>query len=210
MKPRHIALGAALLVSAGFAVFGDKSPDSNLAEAVERAPRVRALAAGPVAPAATQIIQPAPTVPATAPVASSTTPATLVPMAGSASGSDNLIVRLRPRAELIVDSGDAMGQGDSVFLSQNWTPPPPKPVPPPPLPPPPPPTAPPLPYAYIGKAMSDGKLEVFLARGDKTYIVRNNTVIDGMYRVDVIVPPVLSLTYLPLNQLQQLNIGAND
>ena len=32
-------------------------------------------------------------------------------------------------------------------------------------------------------------------------------VIDGAYRVDAIAPPTLKLTYLPLNQVQQLNIG---
>ena len=39
------------------------------------------------------------------------------------------------------------------------------------------------------------------------YIVRDNMVIDGAYRVDAITPPTLKLTYLPLNQVQQINIG---
>jgi hypothetical protein len=53
--------------------------------------------------------------------------------------------------------------------------------------------------------------EVFLARGgDRTYVVRNQTVIEGVYRVDAIAPPTLKLTYLPLNQVQQLNIGVPD
>ena len=34
--------------------------------------------------------------------------------------------------------------------------------------------------------------------------------IDGTYRVDEIRPPVLTLTYLPLEQRQQLNIGVFD
>jgi hypothetical protein len=68
--------------------------------------------------------------------------------------------------------------------------------------------APPLPYTYIGKAVSDGVWEVFLARGaDRTLIARNQMVLDGAYRVDAITPPVMKLTYLPLNQVQQLNIG---
>jgi len=45
---------------------------------------------------------------------------------------------------------------------------------------------------------------------DKTYIVRTNTVIDGAYKVVAIAPPVMTLTYLPLNQVQQLNIGVLD
>jgi len=36
------------------------------------------------------------------------------------------------------------------------------------------------------------------------------TVIDGMYRIDTIAPPTLTVTYLPLNQVQQLNIGVMD
>jgi len=68
--------------------------------------------------------------------------------------------------------------------------------------------APPMPFTYIGKALADGAWEVFLARGDKTYSVRNQSVIDGIYRVEKIAPPLMSLTYLPLNQQQQMNIGA--
>ena len=74
-------------------------------------------------------------------------------------------------------------------------------------PPPPPPMAPPLPFVYLGKVAADGAWEVFLSRADKTYIVRANTVIDGAYKVVTIAPPVMTLTYLPLNQVQQLNIG---
>jgi hypothetical protein len=70
--------------------------------------------------------------------------------------------------------------------------------------------APPLPFNYFGKAVQDGAWEVYLARGDKTYVVRNSTVIDGAYRVDRIAPPLLTVTYLPLNQVQQINIGAID
>ena len=62
----------------------------------------------------------------------------------------------------------------------------------------------------LGKAVSAGAWEVFLARGDKTYVARLNEVIDGTYRVDRIAPPLLMLTYLPLNQTQQVNIGVSD
>ncbi len=70
--------------------------------------------------------------------------------------------------------------------------------------------APPLPFQFLGKAAEKGEWEVFLARGDKTYVVRKQDVIDGAYRVDAIAPPNLTLTYLPLNQVQQLNIGVLD
>jgi hypothetical protein len=74
----------------------------------------------------------------------------------------------------------------------------------------PPPTAPPLPFSYIGKSFSEGQWEIFLARGDQTYAVRNQTVIEKTYRVDAITPPILSLTYLPLNKSQEINIGVSD
>ncbi|HAT33809.1 MAG TPA: hypothetical protein DCW29_24100 [Janthinobacterium sp.] len=126
----------------------------------------------------------------------------------TAAEADPPILNLRERAQLIGEGGE-FGAGQAVFLSQNWTPPPPKPGPAPP-PPPPAPVAPPLPFTYIGKAAGDGSWEVFLARADQTYIVRNKTVIDGLYRVDAIAPPLMTLTYLPLNQVQQINIGVLD
>ena len=95
-----------------------------------------------------------------------------------------------------------------MFTSQSWTPPPP---PPPPTSakaePPPPPEAPALPFTYLGKKLEAGNWEVFLARGEKTYIVRDKIVIDGTYRVESIKPPTLSVTYMPLNTLQELSIG---
>lgn len=118
------------------------------------------------------------------------------------------ILRLVPREVLIGDSDDRFSGGENgVFARQDWTPPPP---PPAPAPPPPPPSAPPLPFTFIGKSLQDGVWEIYLARGERTHLVRENTVIDGMYRVDAIKPPVLTLTYLPLNQVQQLNIGVFD
>ena len=111
-----------------------------------------------------------------------------------------------PRAVLIGDSDEQFRQGGNgaVFGRQDWTPPPP---PPQPAPPPPPPSAPPLPFTFIGKSVGGGVWEVYLARGDRTYVVRDKEVIDGTWRVDAIAPPVLTLTYQPLNQVQQLNIG---
>lgn len=115
------------------------------------------------------------------------------------------ILALLPRSEVAGEDGDTFGGADGVFHSQNWNPPP-KMVAVA-APPPPPPMAPPLPFVYLGKAAADGAWEVFLSRADKTYIVRANTVIDGAYKVVTIAPPVMTLTYLPLNQVQQLNIG---
>ena len=178
MNPRHLAMGAALLLAAGLLAFGDNTPESDVAEAVERAPaaQVTVLAA---APKRSTVAEPG-------------------------------IMRLIPRAALIGEGDEAMGGSADVFGRQDWTPPPPPAPAPVAPPPPPPPSAPPLPFTYLGKAAADGSWEVFLSRGDKTYVVRDKMIIDGTYRVDAIAPPNLTLTYLPLNQVQQLNIGVLD
>ena len=114
------------------------------------------------------------------------------------------ILRLQPRPDLMGEAGEGF---EAAFRSQDWAPPPAK---LPPAPPPPPPAAPPLPFTFLGKASSAQGLEVYLARGDKTYIVHPKEVIEGTYRIDAIAPPMMTLTYLPLNQVQQINIGVLD
>ena len=182
MKPRHIVMGAALALAAGLVVFGDSTPDTQIAEPVERAAAPRSTGAAVVAP-------------------------------GARAGDDLAIARLLPRETLIGDSEDRFGQGAAgLFARRDWTPqqqqqqqqdqaPP---------PPPPPPSAPPLPFTYLGKSLQDGAWEIYLARGQQTYLVREGNTFDGTYRVDAIRPPTLTLTYLPLDQVQQINIGVFD
>ena len=192
IQPRHAILALALVGAALLAAFGDRAPQGDIAEPVER----------PVAKAAlvrTAVPAPVPVVPAA--------------KAGDAPAGQPILA-LVPRDTLIGDGDAAFGQGQNgagPFGRHDWTPPPPPPPPPHPAPPPPPPTAPPLPFTFIGKSVGDGAWEVYLARGDRTYVVREKgAVIDGTYRVESIAPPVLTLTYLPLNQVQQLNIGVFD
>ncbi|UVW29956.1 hypothetical protein [Massilia sp. H6] len=189
MRPRHLAMGAALVLAAALVVFGDSTPDDAVAEPVVRVERVES------------------------------TPAARSPAAGAA---EVAVLRLVPRASLIGLDDDRFGEGEgegegkgrdegALFGRQDWTPPPPPPPPPPePVAPAPPPSAPPLPFTFIGKSLQDGVWEIYLARGERSFSVRENMVIDGNYRVDAIKPPVLILTYLPLNQVQQLNIGVFD
>lgn len=182
MKPRHILMGVALAGAAALVVFGDKSPNGTVAEAVDRKPARSA----PVA--------------AARPLASA---------AVAAHPGETAILRMVPREELIGDAGEGSFKSkDGVFGGQSWNPPPPPPTaaelnPPPP----PPPTAPPLPFQFLGKAAADGQWEVYLGRGEQTYVVKKGSLIDGSYRVDAIAPPTLTMTYLPMNQVQQLNIG---
>ncbi len=70
------------------------------------------------------------------------------------------------------------------------------------------PVTPPLPFTYLGKKFENGKWEVFLAIGERTYFVRDGSVIDGTYVVNSIKPPTLTLTFLPQKEMQTLTIGA--
>jgi len=184
MKRQHVIMGLALAGAAVLVLFGDRQAASDVSEAVERTP------------------------------AAPRDDAALAVKPGKPGDKEVAIVALRPRAELVGEAGEAVFDGgDAVFLSQNWNPPPSKASlqPSGPPPPPPAPMAPAMPFTYIGKAVGGGVWEVFLSRGaDKTYVVREHTIIDGVYRVEKITPPSMTMTYLPLNQVQLINIGALD
>lgn len=184
MKTRHALLLASLVGAGWLAFLGDKTPSSGIAEPAQRtAPRI---AEG-----------------------SSDTPrasASAARKPGHDEQAASAILALQER-ESLIGGARLSGPAEGLFGSQNWTPPPP---PPPKPPPPPPPTAPRLPFTYLGKKAENGSWEVYLARGDQTIIVQEKMVIDGVYRVDAIKPPTLSLTYLPLSQTQTLTIGDAD
>ncbi|CAM2139372.1 Secretion system X translation initiation factor [Pararobbsia alpina] len=72
------------------------------------------------------------------------------------------------------------------------------------------PLVPDMPFTYIGKQSSDGRWEVYLSRGDDTLIVREQTIIDGAYRVESIAPPTMTLVYLPTKLVQTMDIGSAD
>jgi hypothetical protein len=98
----------------------------------------------------------------------------------------------------------------NVFEKKSWfIPPPPPPPPPKPKPEPPPvPVAPPLPYAYLGSYQEPGgHLIIFLTKGERMYSVSPGDILESVYHVDGIVGGQLSLTYLPLNTKQTLNVG---
>ncbi len=69
------------------------------------------------------------------------------------------------------------------------------------------PTAPPLPFRYVGKMIEDGKLSVFVLRGDDSFTLRKGQRIDD-YRVDKITESAVVFTYLPLKTRQELNLSA--
>lgn len=73
---------------------------------------------------------------------------------------------------------------------------------------PPKPVAPPVPFTVIGKKFDGSAWEVYLVRGDQTYIATQGAELAGEYRVDTIGPTQLTLIYLPLNEQQTLQTGA--
>lgn len=184
MKPRHVVMAMGLVGAGWLTFFGDDTQKNGIAEPVIR----------PIVPTQTTAVDATPGLPN---IASAQT--------------DNIkrapfILALLPRDPLI--GKDARKPtADGIFGSQTWAPPP----PPPPKPlPPPPPSAPPLPFIYLGKKAEDNQWEVYLARNEQTFIVREHAVIEGTYLVDSIKPPILSVTYLPLKQVQTLAIGGTD
>jgi hypothetical protein len=48
---------------------------------------------------------------------------------------------------------------------------------------------------------------VFLEKQGRIFIVREGDTVDSKYRVESIIPPVMTLTYLPLNIKQTVQIG---
>lgn len=185
MNRRWMVLLPLLAISAWLAIFGDKTP-----AALSNA-KVHEVEAA--------------VVPSTFPPSSS--PSTPITDGSNPAGQNpqDAILILQPRQQLIGNSS-RHGTTNAIFGSQSWTPPslPPTPAPPPV------PTAPPLPYTFLGKQFDGGEWQVYLGRGDQTFIARKGTLIEGIYRVESTTPPELAMTYLPLDSLQTLPIGETD
>jgi hypothetical protein len=180
MKMRQWLMLGGLTLAAWLAFFGDKTGETEVVESVARhAPAPQA--------------------------ATARADERAVPVQPAASVSGAHILAVQPRSELIIP-GNATA-ADGLFSGTAWVPPP-SPKSALPTAPPPPPVAPPLPFVYLGKQLSDGHVEVFLAHDDKVLVVRDQMVIQNTYRVESIGPQKLSLVYLPLGQVQQLSIGA--
>ncbi len=168
-----------LAVAAWLALFGDKTPPGVAAPAVGAAARL------PTQRAATK--------PPAARVAARNTAAT------------ESIEALLPRK---LATGETAPPVADLFRNAIWRAPP---LPPPPAPPPVGPEqvpVPPQPYRVIGKKLETEAWEVFLGRGDASFIARVGDTLEGAWRVDKIEPPTLSFTHLPSGQKQTLDIGA--
>ena len=182
MKRMHIALGLTLAAAAWLLFFGDTHPDAVTAKADQRTK---------MAPNATVPRQ----------ISASPTQSASRQSGAVKTVAIDPIQPLQARQVLIGGAHD--GAPNALFGIHSWTPPPIA-VKAQPLPPP---SAPQLPFTVLGKQIEDGKWRVFLARGDQTFIAVEQMVIDGMYRVDAIVPPQINFVYLPLQKMQTLSIG---
>lgn len=112
------------------------------------------------------------------------------------------VAGLRTRTDFVAGDGDAFTVTWPVVASA---------PPPPPAPPPVPvaPTAPALPFTVIGKKFERGAWEVYLAKGDATYIATPGALIADDYRIKDIAPTTMTMIYLPLNETQTMQTGAS-
>jgi len=90
-----------------------------------------------------------------------------------------------------------------LFGSMSWQPPPPKAAPPAPPPP------PPMPYRFAGKLLHNGKLQVFLSKGDGAIPISDGQVLDGIYRIEAIEDTQITLTYLPLTHKEIIPVRSS-
>lgn len=72
----------------------------------------------------------------------------------------------------------------------------------------PPPQAPPLPFRFLGRYEDAGQSVVFLQYNDQSLVVRLGDTLGEQYKVEQITATSLELRYLPLNQIQNLDMGA--
>ena len=111
------------------------------------------------------------------------------------------IAKLRPRTDYLAEGVDAFPALNPPAPSTVAAPPPQA------METPPRPTAPPIPFTVIGKKLEGGTWEVYLAKGELTYVVRQGDVVADDYRVSTITPTQMTLLYLPLNEQQTLQTG---
>lgn len=68
------------------------------------------------------------------------------------------------------------------------------------------PRVPAMPYRYAGRVLHEGKLKVYLAKGDEVFAVRKGETLERTYRVESIEDTRITLRYLPLGRLQTIPV----
>jgi hypothetical protein len=72
------------------------------------------------------------------------------------------------------------------------------------------PALPDFPFQYVGRKHEGARWEVFLTKGEFSFIAREGETFSTDYRIDKIAPPVMTVTYLPMQQSQMVPIGNAD
>ena len=70
------------------------------------------------------------------------------------------------------------------------------------------PTVPALPFRYVGRAIEEGRIAVFLERGNESYSVAQGDRAGRDYQVERITEAAVTFTYLPLGERQTLALPA--
>ena len=70
------------------------------------------------------------------------------------------------------------------------------------------PTVPPLPFRYVGRAIEEGKIAVFLEKGNENYSVAQGDRAGRDYQVERITEAAVTFKYLPLGERQTLPLPA--
>ena len=103
---------------------------------------------------------------------------------------------------------------EGLFVTPAWAVPPPsaiasraRPIQEQSLPEPAPPSAPPLPFTVMGSMQESGQRTVFLQHAGDSLVVRAGDTLIDQYTVEKIEGSTMVLRYLPLNQLQTLEVG---
>jgi hypothetical protein len=73
---------------------------------------------------------------------------------------------------------------------------------------PPAPAVPALPFRYVGRAVEEGRIAVFLERGKENYSVAQGEQAGRDYRIEQITEAAVTFTYLPLGARQTLVVPA--
>src|SRR6266853_2399291 len=70
------------------------------------------------------------------------------------------------------------------------------------------PVTPPLPYRFAGQFHRESGIEVYVARGEEVFPVKEGDTLDGQYKVDSVSATEVSFIYLPTGTRQTLQFSA--
>lgn len=87
-----------------------------------------------------------------------------------------------------------------LFGPHSWQPPPPNAAASPP------PQPPPMIYRFAGRLLQDGKLQVFVSKGDTPLAIKQGDVLEGGYVVEAITADTIALIYPPLGHKASISI----